>query len=37
MEKAAPILGEHTREVLTELLDYTGEEVDQLIAEEVLI
>jgi benzylsuccinate CoA-transferase BbsF subunit/naphthyl-2-methylsuccinate CoA transferase subunit len=36
MNTAAPLLGQHTREILTEMLDYTDEEVDQLAAEEVL-
>jgi len=37
MERAAPILGQDTREVLTEMLGYSEKEVDQLIAEEVLV
>lgn len=36
MNTAAPLLGQHTREILTEMLDYTDEEVDRLAAEEVL-
>lgn len=36
MNTAAPLLGQHTREILTEMLDYPDEEVDQLVAEEVL-
>jgi len=37
METAAPLLGQHTSSVLTELLDYTEEEVNQLMEENVLI
>lgn len=36
MEKPAPLLGEHTREVLTGLLGYNQNEVDQLAKEGVL-
>ena len=37
MRSAAPLLGEHTREVLTGFLGYTDEEVDRLIEEGVLL
>jgi benzylsuccinate CoA-transferase BbsF subunit/naphthyl-2-methylsuccinate CoA transferase subunit len=37
METAAPLLGEHTREVLTGMLQYTEAEVDRLTAENVLV
>jgi len=37
METAAPILGQDTRDVLTKMLDYSEEEVDRLVSEEVLI
>jgi benzylsuccinate CoA-transferase BbsF subunit/naphthyl-2-methylsuccinate CoA transferase subunit len=36
MKKGAPLLGEHTREVLTEFLEYTEDEVNQLAEEGVL-
>jgi len=36
MNKAAPLLGEHTKEVLTEFLGYTEEEVAGLTDEDVL-
>lgn len=36
MKSAAPILGQDTREVLTDLLEYTSEEVNQLKKEDVL-
>jgi benzylsuccinate CoA-transferase BbsF subunit/naphthyl-2-methylsuccinate CoA transferase subunit len=37
MESAAPMLGQHTREVLTGMLDYTEEEVSGLVEENVLL
>lgn len=37
MERAAPILGQDTKEILTGMLGYSEKEVDQLVAEEVLI
>nr|WP_218187921.1 CoA transferase [Desulfosarcina cetonica] len=37
MHTAAPILGEHTREVLTGMLDYADAEVDQMIEKELLV
>lgn len=37
MEKAAPILGQDTHSVLTGMLDYSEEEVDQLVSDEVLV
>ena len=37
METAAPLLGQHTREVLTGMLDYSEEEIKSLIEEEVLV
>lgn len=37
MEKAAPILGEHTREVLTDMLEYTADEVEKLRSANVLV
>lgn len=37
METAAPILGEHTDEVLTNMLEYTSDEVEQMKAEKVLV
>lgn len=36
MEKAAPLLGEHTKEVLIDFLGYKQNEIDQLSAEGVL-
>ncbi len=36
MNTAAPILGQHTREVLSNTLGYTEEEIDQLAKEDVL-
>ncbi|QTA92887.1 CaiB/BaiF CoA transferase family protein [Desulfonema magnum] len=36
MRTAAPLLGEHTKEVLTGLLEYSEEEIEQLTAEDVL-
>ncbi len=35
-QRGAPLLGEHTREVLHELLGFSQQEIDQLQAEEVL-
>jgi benzylsuccinate CoA-transferase BbsF subunit len=35
-QRGAPLLGEHTREVLQELLGFSQQEIDQLQAEEVL-
>ena len=37
MKTAAPVLGQDTRDVLTEMLDYSEKEVDQLISEEILV
>ncbi len=37
MNTAAPILGEHTRQVLTGMLDYSDTEVDDMIEKELLI
>lgn len=37
METAAPLLGQHTMDVLTGMLDYTAEEVHTLIEEKVLV
>lgn len=37
MESAAPLLGQHTREILTEMLNYTEEEVEQLVEGKVLV
>lgn len=37
MNTAAPLLGEHTKEVLTEFLGYTEEEVEALVTENVLV
>jgi benzylsuccinate CoA-transferase BbsF subunit len=37
MRTAAALLGQHTMEVLTGFLGYTKEEVEQLVAEEVLV
>lgn len=37
METAAPLLGQHTKSVLTEMLDYTQEEISVLIEEKVLV
>lgn len=37
METAAPMLGQHTKEVLTNLLEYAEEEVNQLVSEGVLV
>lgn len=37
MESAAPLLGQHTREVLTGMLDYTEVEVNTLLEEKVLV
>jgi benzylsuccinate CoA-transferase BbsF subunit/naphthyl-2-methylsuccinate CoA transferase subunit len=37
METAAPLLGQHTKSVLTEMLDYTQEEINTLIEEKVLV
>lgn len=37
MESAAPLLGQHTKDVLKRMLDYTEEEVNQLIDEKALI
>ncbi|EFK06844.1 CoA-transferase family III protein [delta proteobacterium NaphS2] len=37
MEKAAPVLGQDTRDVLTEKLDYSEGEVDQLVSDGVLV
>ena len=37
MNKAAPLLGQHTDEVLSGLLGYTAEEIEQLKEQEVLI
>ena len=37
MKKAAPLLGEHTDEVLTGFLGYTSEELEQLKAMDVLV
>lgn len=37
METPAPSIGQHTREVLTGMLGYTGEEVEQMTKEEVLV
>lgn len=37
MNTAAPLLGEHTREVLTGMLDYTDAEVDQMTEDKILI
>lgn len=36
MRKAAPLLGEHTREVLSEMLDYSSNEIEHLEREQVL-
>ncbi len=36
MKTAAPTLGQHTREVLSNMLDYTEAEIDQLMSEDVL-
>lgn len=36
MKKAAPLLGEHTREVLSGMLGYSGREIDALAEEDVL-
>ncbi len=36
MQTAAPLLGEHTKEVLTGMLEYSEEEIEQLTAEDVL-
>jgi benzylsuccinate CoA-transferase BbsF subunit len=35
-EQAAPLLGEHTREIASSLLGMSGDEIDALVAEEVL-
>jgi crotonobetainyl-CoA:carnitine CoA-transferase CaiB-like acyl-CoA transferase len=35
-EQAAPLLGEHTREIASSLLGMSGAEIDALVAEEVL-
>lgn len=37
METAAPLLGEHTREVLSGMLGYTDKEIEKLSADEVLV
>jgi benzylsuccinate CoA-transferase BbsF subunit len=37
MRTPAPLLGQHTREVCTDLLGMNGDEIDKLIADEVLI
>jgi benzylsuccinate CoA-transferase BbsF subunit/naphthyl-2-methylsuccinate CoA transferase subunit len=37
MHTAAPLLGEHTREVLTGMLDYTDADIDQMIDDELLV
>lgn len=37
MKTAAPLLGQHTKQVLTEMLGYTEEEVDRFTEEEVLV
>ena len=37
MNTAAPLLGEHTREVLTGMLDYSEAQVDQMTEEKILI
>ncbi|MHB8202791.1 MAG: CaiB/BaiF CoA transferase family protein [Desulfomonilaceae bacterium] len=37
MNTAAPLLGQHTREVLTNFLEYTENEVNQLVSDEVLM
>lgn len=37
MDTAAPLLGEHTREVLSGVLGYTEDEVNQLAEQEVLV
>lgn len=37
METAAPLLGEHTKDILTEMLAYTDDEVKKLAADEVLV
>jgi len=37
MERAAPLLGQHTQQVLTELLGYSDEEVAELSRQEVLV
>ncbi len=37
MKSAAPLLGEHTKSVLTGMLGYSGAEVEELAREEVLI
>ncbi|BBO86005.1 formyl-CoA transferase [Desulfosarcina ovata subsp. sediminis] len=37
MNTAAPILGEHTRTVLTGMLDYSDAEVDEMIKKELLV
>jgi crotonobetainyl-CoA:carnitine CoA-transferase CaiB-like acyl-CoA transferase len=35
-EQPAPLLGEHTREIASSLLGMSGDEIDALVAEEVL-
>lgn len=37
MKTSAPLLGQHTKEVLSNFLEYTEVEINQLVAEEVLI
>jgi crotonobetainyl-CoA:carnitine CoA-transferase CaiB-like acyl-CoA transferase len=37
MEKAAPLLGEHTDEVLTDFLGYSEKELEALKAADVLV
>ena len=32
----APVLGQHNKEVLTEVLDYTEEEYEELVANKIL-
>lgn len=37
MKTSAPLLGQHTKEVLSNLLEYTEDEIKQLVSEEVLL
>ena len=37
MHTAAPLLGEHTREVLTGMLAYTEDEVDRMTEDNILV
>ncbi len=37
METAAPLLGQHTRTVLNEMLEYSETEIDRMIEAEILI